>query len=402
MDNLTTDEDMKSEATASFVGHGWGLFGVLLPGYLLILMTLGIYRFWQVTAKRNYYWSHTAIDGDALEYSGTAMQLLIGFLIALAFFLPLYVLFFYLSTQSIDYVLYGYAGAAIFLYFLAGYASYRARRFRLTRTFWRGIRFGQSGNAWAYAFRRFLWSILVAVTAGLAYPFMSASLWRYRYNNTWYGDRQFSFNGSWRTVAAPFYIDYVIMAALIAGAGYLVSQSGGNSDATAGVIVLLALPILCVAGLVYVHLKSRFVSRFMSTVSAGRSGLQVRVKARSFIWMYLFYALLFAIVSAVFFGVVMVFFTGLIEPLLQDEGLDVSQVAQLGWANIAGLGLIYLGLLAAYGALAETVLGLGYWRMVVRGSRITNPEDLKTVRAQGDESPITGEGIADALNVGAY
>lgn len=402
MDNPFSQSPVQSEATASFVGHRWGLFGVLLPGYLLILVTLGIYRFWQVTAKRHYYWNHTSIDGDALEYSGTASQLLIGFLIALAFFLPLYVLFFYLSTQSVEFVIYGYLGAAVFLYFLAGYASYRARRFRLSRTFWRGIRFGQSGNAWSYALRRFLWSILVIVTLGLAYPFMSASLWRYRYDHTWYGDRQFSFKGSWRTVAAPFYIDYFIMVALIVGAAFVVSASGGNSDATAGVIVLLSMPLLLVAGLMFVHLKSRFTSRFLSSVKAGKAGLQVRVKARSFVWMYLFYALLFALVSGLFFAIIMVFFTGLMEPLFQDEGLDVSQIAQLGWVNVAGLGLIYLGLLAAYGALAETVLGLGYWRMVVRGARITNPDDLRSVRAQGDESPITGEGIADALNVGAY
>ncbi len=88
MDTRADQPPQQAAATASFVGTRWGLLGVLLPGYLWILMTLGIFRFWQVTAKRRYYWSNTSIDGDALEYSGTAMQLLVGFLIALAFFLP--------------------------------------------------------------------------------------------------------------------------------------------------------------------------------------------------------------------------------------------------------------------------------------------------------------------------
>lgn len=389
-------------ATASFVGHRWGLFGVLLPGYVLILLTLGIYRFWQVTAKRHYYWSNTAIDGDALEYSGNAMQLLVGFLIALAFFLPLYVLFFYLSTQAPEYVVYGYAGAAVFLYFLAGYAAYRARRFRLSRTFWRGIRFGQSGNAWSYAIRRFLWTVLVIATAGLAYPFMSAGLWRYRYANTWYGDRQFTFSGSWRTVAAPFYIDYFIMVFLIAGAGFLVFQSGDTVDEAGGVAVLSFFPIMVVGGVIFVHLKSRFVSRFVSSVSVGQANIRLKVRARSFVWMYLFYALLFSLVSGVFLTIVLMFFNGVMAPLLQDQEIEVARIAQLGWTNFAVLGLIYLGLLAAYGAVAETVLGLGYWRMIVRAAHIENSDDLKSVRAHGDESPLAGEGLADALNVGAY
>ncbi len=401
MDRTQTAAIEPQVATASFTGHRWGLLGVLLPGYFLILVTLGIYRFWQVTDKRRYYWSHTAIDGDALEYSGTATQLLVGFLIALVFFLPLYVLFFYLSTQTPEYALYGYLAAAVFLYFLAGFASFRARRFRLTRTFWRGIRFGQSGNAWLYALIRFLWTLLVIATLGLAYPFMSASLWRYRYRHTWYGDRQFGFTGSWRTVAAPFYIDYLILVICVGAAALLVAQAG-DPDAAVGFGALLSVPILIVAGLVFVHLKSRFTSRFLSSVTAGKSKLQVHIKARSLIWMYLFYALLFSIVSGLFVAIVMWFFSGIMEPLFAQQELDLSQVAQLGWANVAGLGLIYLALLAAYGALAETVIGLGYWRMVVRSTRIENAEDLKSARAQGNESPLAGEGLADALNVGAY
>ena len=58
-------------------------------------------------------------------------------------------------------VLGGYAVVAALFWFLFGYASYRGRDFRLSRTLWRGIRFDQKGNAWAYATRQFLWSLLV-------------------------------------------------------------------------------------------------------------------------------------------------------------------------------------------------------------------------------------------------
>ncbi len=181
MPALTTSQKMSqkmSQTTISFLGTRWRLFGILLSGYLLMLMTLGMYRFWLLTNKRRFYWSHTQIHGEAMEYTGTAVQLLVGFLLALAIFLPLYGFFFYLSTQSPAAAVYGYMGAGVFMFFLTGYASYRGRRFLLSRTLWRGIRFSQGGNAWAYAIRRFLWICLTIVTVGLAYPFMVASLWK--------------------------------------------------------------------------------------------------------------------------------------------------------------------------------------------------------------------------------
>src|SRR5689334_299143 len=96
-----TDFNAQGRAAAvQFTGTRGELFGILFRGFVLMLPTIGIYRFWMVTWKRRFYWHNTVIDGDPLEYTGNAMQLLIGFLFALAFFLPIYLGFFYLSTQS--------------------------------------------------------------------------------------------------------------------------------------------------------------------------------------------------------------------------------------------------------------------------------------------------------------
>ena len=84
--------------------------GLLLRGFALLVPTIGLYRFWLTTWKRRFYWSHTEIGGDALEYTGNALQLLLGFLMALAVFVPLYGLFFYLSTQSSEAAIVGYGG----------------------------------------------------------------------------------------------------------------------------------------------------------------------------------------------------------------------------------------------------------------------------------------------------
>src|SRR6185312_17425116 len=79
---------------------------------------------------------------------------------------------------------------------LGQYAIYRARRYRLTRTIYRGLRFHQEGSAWGYAFRAVAWWMLTALTFGLAYPFQVASLERYKMRNTYYGNLAGRFEAS--------------------------------------------------------------------------------------------------------------------------------------------------------------------------------------------------------------
>jgi hypothetical protein len=45
----------------------------------------------------------------------------------------------------------------LFFYLFAQFAIYRARRYRLTRTIWRGVRFWMTGSGVSYAWRAGLW-----------------------------------------------------------------------------------------------------------------------------------------------------------------------------------------------------------------------------------------------------
>src|SRR5690349_10157379 len=147
-----TTQDVRT-GRVEFTGGRQEMLGIILRGYALMIPTIGLYRFWQATWKRRFYWQNTVIDGEPIEYTGTASQLLLGFFFALAFFLPIYIAFFVLSMQDVDYVLIGYAVVACVVWYLMGYAIYRARDFRLSRTLWRGIRFDLRGNAFAYGLR---------------------------------------------------------------------------------------------------------------------------------------------------------------------------------------------------------------------------------------------------------
>ena len=66
-----------------FMDRG-GLFGLLVKNAFLTLVTLGIYRFWARAALRRYWWGSIVIAGDPLEYTGTGLELFIGFLMFLS------------------------------------------------------------------------------------------------------------------------------------------------------------------------------------------------------------------------------------------------------------------------------------------------------------------------------
>src|SRR3972149_5114193 len=77
-----------------FIGDRRAYWRLLMRGAVLLAVTLGIYRFWFATDVRRYLWSNTEIAGETLEYTGTPLELLIGFLMAGAILIPGYAGFF--------------------------------------------------------------------------------------------------------------------------------------------------------------------------------------------------------------------------------------------------------------------------------------------------------------------
>jgi hypothetical protein len=200
-------------ALVTFTGDRSQFFRLVARGAALELVTAGFYRFWLATDIRRHLWSNTVIDGDAAEYTGRGRELLIGFLFAMAILVPIYLAYFLVTVEAER--LRGFASVPLFVLFygFAQFAIYRARRYRLTRTVWRGVRFWMDGSGWAYAWRAMLWGLLLIVTLGLALPWREAALERYKMSHSWYGDLQGSFEGSpleffksaWHLwLAAPF------------------------------------------------------------------------------------------------------------------------------------------------------------------------------------------------------
>jgi uncharacterized membrane protein YjgN (DUF898 family) len=200
----------------AFSGSRSEFFDLVKRGAALELVTLGFYRFWLLTDIRRHLWSNTLVDGDAAEYTGRGKELLIGFLVALAILVPIYLGYFLIGLEAEHYQAFASLPLIVFFYLFGQFAIYRARRYRLTRTVWRGVRFWMSGSGWIYALRASLWGLLSAVTLGLALPWRAAALERYKMRHSYYGDLQGSFEGrGWEFFKRGWWLWLLAPAAMV-------------------------------------------------------------------------------------------------------------------------------------------------------------------------------------------
>jgi len=193
-----------------FMDRG-GLFGLLVKNAFLSFITIGIYRFWVRAALRRYWWGSIVIAGDALEYTGTGLELFIGFLIFLAIMLPFGVLYgltgLMMASNPIAAGL-GRLVEALIFFVLIQFVTFRARRYRLSRTLWRGVRASQGGTGGAYLWLAIKWTLLSMITLGIAVPWARMATTRYLTDRTALGDLEARFDGRGRDLLVAWITPY--------------------------------------------------------------------------------------------------------------------------------------------------------------------------------------------------
>ena len=297
------------ERAVRFTGSWREYLPIAATNVLLIIVTLGIYRFWAAARQRRYLWSRTEVIGDRLEWSGTGKEMFIGFLVVSAFLLPFFLFFQFLFPAMVARGKEAAAGGILLLFqlallYLSGVARFRALRYRLSRTWWRGIRGGSNEPGWSYG-GEYLWRIGVAsITAYIAWPWMATALFRDRWKEMSFGSLQFrsdlQMEGLGRRWAAVYLVP---IAALIVGgiliglatAG-VVAAGGGNSPTFFMIIGFLFLSIYLVIPLMTLHWYAKYYRMAAETLSLG--DLEFGFDATTGQWLKLFLGnLLLAVVT---------------------------------------------------------------------------------------------------------
>ena len=185
----------------SFHGNGSALFGIQIVNILLTIITLGIYRFWGKVKVRKYLYSQTELLGDRFVYHGTGKELFIGWLKAVAFLVVGYGTIFVLTffIHPFFNILAPFLILAIIPLALVG-----ARRYRLSRTSWHGIRFSFRGS-FKEALGLYAGGLLLTIiTLGIYYPIFHAKMRSFWANNSYFGNTPFKYDGNGKDLLGSF------------------------------------------------------------------------------------------------------------------------------------------------------------------------------------------------------
>ncbi|MCW2364244.1 MULTISPECIES: YjgN family protein [Sphingobium] len=341
---------------------------IAFTNLLLTIVTLGVYRFWATTRTRRYLWSRTRFIDERLEWTGTGVELLIGFLIVLVLFgIP----FLFLNFGMQAMVLRGQAPLAgvlgltsfVVIFYLAGVARMRMLRYRLSRTWWHGIRGGSNDKGWAYGWS-YVWRNIVAwMVIGLLIPWSMTSLWNDRWNAMSFGPHPF------RAAAMPgqifrrfllFYllpfIIFAVMAVLIFAGGGAAMRGGFDPETQAQpglafvlAMILMVLLIYTIIGFFALAYYAKFFRVAVSSLSL--STLDFHFSARTKDWFKL---------------------------ILGDIALVVLTL---------GIGLVFLS--------------YRHWKFFIVHLDASGEISLSSLTQSSTNAPGQGEGLADAFDIGA-
>lgn len=406
----STDIHVEANRAVVFDGQRKPLFWLLLRNFLLTVITVGIYRFWAKTRVRKFFWQRTKLVDEPLEYLGTGGELFIGFLIAIVILVPFGALY-----SLLQFLMIGVEGPLpiiiqvtyyTIIAFLIHVAIYRMRRYRLTRTAWRGVRFGLDGSALRYAVISFGYSALTIVTLFLAQPWLRVATLKYFFRNARFGGTNLALSAQamwlfprWLVVGAPYAFAVGLFGALnwqvFAGIWVLNNKAAQGADVGPEMTALLAqiihwplyfIALSIVLGIWYGVVEFRYL---IGNLTLGKVALKSSITP-AFVYR----------VHILFWAVFLVAVT-LIGVLIIWSGVEVP-------ANGTPVGMQILavfGFVAAYflfGAARTLFIDVTLLKRACATLEIENADELDNVIQSSADLPGHGEGLADALDVGGF
>lgn len=413
----------------AFAGGRGALFWLAFKTGFFTIITLGFYRFWMKTRLRRWYWSSIRPGGHPMEYVGDPFEKLLGFFIAvviLTFYIGivnLVLMFVSFSIFSNSWV--GYLASFAGVIPLWFYAQYRARRYVLARTRWRGVRFGLEKGAWGFAIRALMHWAITLCTLGILWPRMTFSLEKYRTDRTFFGSAKLHQGGRWPMLyraAIPFVLALLFCGGVLAWlfwwqpvfpqgsldlpdtlANFEELLEGG---APIGLWIMpgrLFLIPLGLSALLYGAIHYRFAAKRMMAQRKWAEGIAFasHLSGPRVVSIYVF-GNFFAYLALVL-GIIILFILAAItmgpEVILgfQTGGfLDLPR-----WASLSLLGVTYLSVFLMWGVMLNTFVTFPLMRHMALTTSVPVINGLAAISQRDRDSFAEAEGFAEALDLGA-
>jgi len=248
------------------------------------------------------------------------------------------------------------------LLYMIGIAIFRALRYRLSRTFWRGIRGGSDSQGLGYGLS-YLWRTIVgSMLLGLLVPWSMVSLWNDRWNAMSFGPMRFDSAARSGPIFARFLLFYLAPIFLIIAIGFLAYWG------------MIPRP---------------------NTVARSPADLQ-----QSFILIaiggYLLFFVILGLIALVYYSA---FFREAIGNLSLGELQFEFTATTWDWFKLV-LGSLLLVVLTL--GIGQIFIGYRNWSFFVRHMRAYGEVRVSELTQSDTREPGQGEGLLDAFDVGAF
>jgi hypothetical protein len=354
------------------------------------------------TRLRRWYWSAIRPGGHPLEYVGDPVEKLLGFLFAvviLAFYIGIVnLLLMFVSFSLFQDNFAAYALSLIGVIPIWFFAQYRARRYILARTRWRGLRFGLEPGAWGYAWRAVIHWVITILSLGLLWPRMTFWLEKYKTDRTFYGSARMHQGGSWTMLypaTGPLFLS-ALLAAL--GTGAILS-----ANIAVGIGICVIAGFMAAYGLVYYRVTT--LKLLTNTKTINDVALEMSPSAFRVLMIYILGTLVAGaavLVPLLVLGVLMLLLQS--ADVLTEMGLEdmVAPIAGLGRYVIIVISVaIYFTIFLLWSSLTNVFVTLPVMRHYFSNLRLSSAGEITHIRQRPRDEFAEAEGFADALDVGA-
>ncbi len=341
----------ESARAVGFAGRWQDYLKIAVVNLLLTIVTLGIYRFWAKARERRYLWANTRLIDDELEWTGTGGEMFVGFLMVMGVLLGVSVLIIVGGAVLGQWFMFiGFLAFYIFLLWGFGFAQFRALRYRLSRTYWRGIRGGSDSNGVAYGWSALGNNFLAVLTLGIMTPKAVAENWNDRLRAMSFGPHMIDSNIDTKGLQSRWMLLYAVYIGFFAVFA-MMAPNEPSAQPEFNPALLLA-PLLLVVGLA--------------------------------IAMTAFWALFFRKAAGTF----------------EMGGITAAfEVSTREWlifyAKLVGLTIVTLG----FGLL---MWGYLRWKFVFDRLELYGVLDVEALTQSSTVAPKDAEGFADAFDIGAF
>lgn len=359
-----------------------GLERLVLRNLSLNLVTLWFYRFWAKTRWRRHIWSNVSLLGDPIEYTGTGEEMFKGFLVALAVLAPLFILFNLWQLAVSESAVGLFFEQIVYfatLYFLIVAARFYARRYRLSRTRWRGVPLALDARFIDYVKVHFTQHGLALLTLFLLWPRASLMVEAWLMSRTRLGSVYFDCKVEWRPAFWPW-ITFLFAALLTIG--IILGRLAATMPQVFGDFGLPSLSLWWA---------------FFAVLFTAASYAAYRVK------------LLRQTIGGLSLGNVFFASEARAAPIITFIVVGIATllaIGTLGTLMVIGSGSLFvvfvmpIVFLFAFAIIRDAWVAPWMIDHVVTSVTITNPSSLNDIASAAQDSMTRGEGLADSFDVG--